>query len=251
MLRNLTIKCLLSDSNYNPYHDNLCFFRALAFELYGSDSLALKTDLIFQRFIEISRVKLEGFPGVDEDDIVGESTRRSALRFSRIVNLIRYDNHIFWTENFNNLLKKFRCHTCDTFLSSTRNLLNHQRQCRENIKHVYPTGVYQLKETVFERLEDIGIHVEKEVRLFTNFAFFDFESITVADNTLKNSDSTTWIGRHVPISVSIFYSFGCGVIVYAILTQNNWFGILSKSFWRLVCLVQFWSLKILNEYLRI
>ena len=71
--------------------------------------------------------------------------------------------------------------------------------------------MYQLKETVFERLEDIGIHVDNEVRLFTNFAVFDFESITVADNTLKNSDSTTWIGRHVPISVSISYSFGSGV----------------------------------------
>ena len=32
-LRNPTIKCLLSGSNYNPYHDNLCFFLALAFEL--------------------------------------------------------------------------------------------------------------------------------------------------------------------------------------------------------------------------
>ena len=236
MLRKPTIKCLLSDSNHKPYHDNLCFFCALAFELYGSDYLALKTDQIFKRFIEISRVKLERFPGVGEDDIyilediceiniqlfnidynengeiVGELTRRSALRFSHIVILIRYDNHICWTEKLNNLLKKFRCHTCDIFLSSTRNLLNHQTQCRENIKHVYPTGVYQLKETVFERLEDIRILVDNEVRLFTNFVVFDFESITVADNTLKNSDSTTWIGRHVPISVSISYSFGSGVI---------------------------------------
>ena len=71
--------------------------------------------------------------------------------------------------------------------------------------------MYQLIETVFERLEDIGIHVDNEVRLFTSFAVFDFESITVADNTLKNSDSTTWIGRHVRISVSISYSFGSGV----------------------------------------
>ena len=179
---------------------------------------------------------MEGFTGVDEDniyilediceiniqlfnfdydengEIVDELTRRSALRFSRIVNLICYDNHICWTEIMKNLLKKFRCHTCDTFLSSTRNLLNHQRQSRENIKHVHPTGVHQLKETVFEQLEDIGIHVNNEVRMFTNFAVFDFESITVADNKLKNSDSTAWIGRHVPISVSISYSFGSGVI---------------------------------------
>ena len=41
----------------------------IALELYGSDSLALKTDQIFQRFNERSEDKLEGFPGVVEDDI--------------------------------------------------------------------------------------------------------------------------------------------------------------------------------------
>ena len=45
------------------------FIRALAFELHGSDSSAFKTDQIFERFIAISRVKLEGFPRVAEDDI--------------------------------------------------------------------------------------------------------------------------------------------------------------------------------------
>ena len=32
---------------------------------------------------------------------------------------------------------------------------------------------------------------------------FDFESITVHDETLSNSFSVTWVGKHVPISVSI------------------------------------------------
>ena len=34
-------------------------------------------------------------------------------------------------------------------------------------------------------------------------AVFDFESICVPSNELKDTNSTTWIGKHEPISVSI------------------------------------------------
>ena len=66
---------------------------------------------------DICEINIQLF-NIDYDEngeTVGELTGRSALRFSRIVNLIRYDNHICWTENFNNLLKWFRCHICDFF----------------------------------------------------------------------------------------------------------------------------------------
>ena len=61
MLGNPTIKWLLSNSNRKPYYNNLVFFRVIALEIYGSDSLALKTDQIFQRFNERSEDNLEGF----------------------------------------------------------------------------------------------------------------------------------------------------------------------------------------------
>ena len=73
---------------------------------------------------------------------------------------------------------------------------------REN-KHHYPSGAYQLSEIIFERLEDVNINVPQELRLFCNLIVFDFESITVPDNTLRNTELTSWIGKHVPISVSI------------------------------------------------
>ena len=57
--------------------------------------------------------------------------------------------------------------------------------------------------TIFERLEDCGITVDRSIQLCDNFAVFDFESITVPQDDLKNTESTTWIGKHVPISVSI------------------------------------------------
>ena len=77
------------------------------------------------------------------------------------------------------------------------------QNCSENTQHKYPTGAYQLSETIFERLEDVNVNVPQELRLFSHLIVFDFESITVPDSTLKNTDLTSWIGKHIPISVSI------------------------------------------------
>ena len=39
--------------------------------------------------------------------------------------------------------------------------------------------------------------------MFKNLAVFDFESICVKDVNFKDTETTSWIGKHVPISVSI------------------------------------------------
>ena len=36
-----------------------------------------------------------------------------------------------------------------------------------------------------------------------NLAIFDFESVCVKEDTYKQTETTTWIGKHVPISASI------------------------------------------------
>ena len=48
-----------------------------------------------------------------------------------------------------------------------------------------------------------NLEIEVENYLFKNLVVFDFESITVHDPSLNQKDSTTFIGKHVPISVSI------------------------------------------------
>ena len=39
--------------------------------------------------------------------------------------------------------------------------------------------------------------------MFTNLAFFDFESVCVKEETYKETETRKWIGKHVTISVSI------------------------------------------------
>ena len=63
--------------------------------------------------------------------------------------------------------------------------------------------MYALRETLFDKLDAFGISYNDDQKLFKNLAIFDFESICVPTEELKDTNTTTWIGKHEPISVSI------------------------------------------------
>ena len=135
--------------------------------------------------------------------IVGELARRSIKKYEKNVQLMRYNSHVCYVDNINALFKAFRCLTCDTYFQKTGNLERHLVRCSERVKHINPKNVYQLRETLFDKLDSFDIQYTDDQKLFTNLAVFDFESICIPDEKLKNTETTTWIGKHVPISVSI------------------------------------------------
>ena len=71
------------------------------------------------------------------------------------------------------------------------------------MKHIYPKNVYQLLETLFDEIDSFDIQYTDDQKLFSNIAVFDFESICIREEKFKNTETTTWIGKHGPISVSI------------------------------------------------
>ena len=71
------------------------------------------------------------------------------------------------------------------------------------MKNVYPKNIYQIRETLFDKLDSFGIKYTSEQKLFKNLPIFDFESICVQEESFKETNTTTWIGKQVPISVSI------------------------------------------------
>ena len=73
----------------------------------------------------------------------------------------------------------------------------------ERVKHIYPTNVYQLRDTLFEKLDSFDIQYTYDQKLFNNLAVFDLASICIPEEKFKNTERTTWIGKHVPISVSM------------------------------------------------
>ena len=71
------------------------------------------------------------------------------------------------------------------------------------MKHIYLKNVYELRETLFEKQEGFNLPVSEENKLFNILTKYDFESISVPTEDLKETQTTNWIGKHVPISVSI------------------------------------------------
>ena len=226
LLRNCNVNCLTFEKNTRqPYNDNLCLFRALALHVHGNEKLEEETSKIFNLFLNNSEegdvskfqgVHLCDIPKVEDllqlnifhydidfvdGELIVELCRRSIRKYEKSVKLLRYNNHISYVNNINALFKAFRCTTCDTFFSKTGNLERHLVTCSDRI---YPKKVYELTETLFEKLDAFNIPNRSEQKLFYKLAIFDFESICVKEaKSYKRTETTTSIGKHVPISVSI------------------------------------------------
>ena len=229
LLKSHIVNCLTLEKNtLQTHNDNLCLFRALALHLHGNKKLEQETSKVFKLFLNNSEERdPPKFQGVDMTDIpemenslqlnvflydidfvdgelIGELRRRSIQKFEKSIKLLGYDNHICYVHNINVLFKAFRCTTCDTFFSNTGNLERHLSTCSDRVKQIYPKIVYEMRETLFEKFDAFNIPYRSEQKLFKNLALFDFESICVKEaNSYKQTETTTWIGKHVPISVSI------------------------------------------------
>ena len=88
-----------------------------------------------------------------DGELIGELCRRSIQKYEKSGKLLRYNNHICYVNNINPLFKAFRCTTCDTLFSKTGNLERHLVTCGDRVKHIYPKNVYELRETLFEKLD--------------------------------------------------------------------------------------------------
>ena len=136
-------------------------------------------------------------------NIIGELARRSLQNINNTVRLLRYKNHKCYVSNVNAVFQAFRCSNCDTFFIRTFNLEQHFTTFSERVKNVYPRNVYQIRETLFDKLDTFGIKYTSQQKLSKNLVIFDFDSICVQEECFKDTKTTTWIGKHVPISVSI------------------------------------------------
>ena len=202
------------------------FFGAPALHLHGNQRLEEETSEIFFLFInKRDGLSADHFQGVHKNDIpfvedlltlnfvlydidfvdgniIAELARRSVQKNENTVRLLRYNNHIWYVNNINAVFQSFRCPNCDTFSNRTFNLERHLTTCSERVKNVYPKNVNQTQGTLFDKLDSFDTEYTNEQTLFKNLALFDFESICVQKESFKDTDTTKWIRKHIPILVS-------------------------------------------------
>ena len=59
------------------------------------------------------------------------------------------------------------------------------------MKHIYPKNVCELRENLFKKLEGLNLPVSEDNKLLNNLAIFDFQSICVPTEELKETQTTT------------------------------------------------------------
>ena len=96
---------------------------------------------------------------VSDGGIFGELSERSLRRFNSTATLLRYNNHICFVTVVNKVFKSFRCSTCNSFFTRSSNIQRHMPKCEELVKNIYPKSVYQLRETLFDKLRAFNIEV--------------------------------------------------------------------------------------------
>ena len=219
------IKSLDIRSNGKLYSDNLCLFRCLVYHRQKKiDESVVKE--YFTQWHTINQLKCseKSFKGVsihelpmfedvfkvnihmyecaaDESDVIIprflSNDNHSETMF---VNL--YQNHTSYITNFFAYSGKIQCPSCSRLFSRKNMLRNHMRICSNTKKCFFPGGFFQSQKTVFEELEDFGVFVPENLRLYPFFAVFDFEAMLVKSAD-RVSEKLKFTYRHHPISVSI------------------------------------------------
>ena len=225
-LKNHNVNCLTFERNTRqPYNDNLCLFRSLARLLHGNEKLEEDTSKIFSLFNNSEEGDVSKFQGAHLNDIpkvedllqlniflhdmdfvdgelIGELCRRSIQKFEKSEAFTLQQSHLL-RQHCQRIVQSLRCTACDTFFSKMGNLERHLVTCSDRVKQIYPKSVYEQRETLFEKLDAFNIPYRNDQELFKNLAIFEFECICVKEDSFKQTETAMWIGKHVPISVSI------------------------------------------------
>ena len=150
-----------------------------------------------KRIIFISEIYIE------EGDFVGECARRGVEMYEKSKNLICYNNRFCYVDNFDTFFKKFCCPGCDSIIKNLGNISRQVKLCKYRAERFYPKRVYTLQQTLFNKLDRFGISYNADQKTFKSLAIFDFESISVPAEELKDTNITNFLFRFVSFSPTI------------------------------------------------
>ena len=105
-----------------------------------------------------------------DGDLIGELAQRSVQTFETRVKLLRKNNQICYVKKMNSFFKSFRGSTCDTRFSKIGSFERLLITCSERVKHIHPKNIYQLRETLFDKLDSLNNPDREDPKLFKNLA---------------------------------------------------------------------------------
>ncbi|XP_038066265.1 uncharacterized protein LOC119736293 [Patiria miniata] len=134
-----------------------------------------------------------------------ELIRRSHRRYPDTLYLNLWGNHFSNISDLNKYSRSYACSKCYTVSTRSTDLLRHELTCDVNIKHKFSGGSYQLPFTIFDKLSEVGIDVEEDMKYYPFRATFDYECYfqSVSPSMRQRDGKLRWEARHELLSVSI------------------------------------------------
>ncbi len=185
---------------------------------------------LFETFIRHTNRSAETFKGISDEEVeiledlfnlnivmysaelkgnrvVGLINRRSLSKFHETAYLLQWDDHVCYITKLSALFNLYRCTHCQKFFRYNSKLIVHERTCEKKTKHEFPTGVYQLELSIFERLQAFDIHVPHELRFYEHAVVYDWEAILNPIDPSSQTNKLQYIRQHI----------------YSVLEFSNWF----------------------------
>ena len=211
---NKSIICLEKDNHGKQYVDNLSLFQCLGLHL-GRDAMNIYTEYTHKPAQEFEGVTVDDLHKVEtifEVNIVvyelgdecAQLVRRSLGQYTNTMNINIHETHFSYIRNMKLYAHSYLCRKCgDSLWKQPYRLARHEMACEGDVRRVYRGGVYHPTPSVFQPMDDEGIHVVDILRYYPYRATFDFECFFDETNLPTDTDHLQWVARHVPLSVSV------------------------------------------------
>ena len=118
----------------------------------------------------------------------------------------------------------YLCVHCSKLWNHNRNYYRHTKTCTTTVCESFPGFIYRNPCTIFEKLEQIGTCVPKQVPFYPYHACYDLEAYLVRENLPKNGPKLVFETRHFPMSVGIASNvpgFEEGKCLLHLVTKKN------------------------------
>jgi hypothetical protein len=128
---------------------------------------------------------------------------KSSYKFKSNIYLNLHGHHLSYVNNFKAYAKKYQCPKCQRHFDHLSHIKRHLQVCSQVTKLRFPGGDFKTNDTVFDKLEELGIVLPDEEKIDPWFIKFDFEAVLQQINDHPTS-KLRWIEKHQPIPMSVY-----------------------------------------------
>jgi len=121
----------------------------------------------------------------------------------KTINLSLYNGHFSYIFDFSKYAHSYAYLRCSKMWNDSWAYHRHVKSCNFDVRYKYPGGIYQNPKTIYQKLHEHDVITPKHDRFYPYRSTFDYENFMDESNLPQNTDQTTWIALHRPLSVSV------------------------------------------------